>query len=127
MALDILINSKTQRPSVCNAAETLLVHADIADDVPAARAGGAEGRRASPCTATSASRSLRRRRRGGDRGGLGTEYLSLDIAAAVVDSLDEAVAHIRRYGSGHTEAIVTTSQQAAEALRRAGRLRGRRW
>ena len=43
----------------------------------------------------------------------GTEYLSLDIAAAVVDSLEEAVAHIRRYGSAHTEAIVTTSQSAA--------------
>ncbi|MFD0851691.1 gamma-glutamyl-phosphate reductase, partial [Actinomadura adrarensis] len=41
------------------------------------------------------------------------EYLSLDIAARVVPSLDEAVAHIRKYGSGHTEAIVTTSQSAA--------------
>lgn len=42
-----------------------------------------------------------------------SEYLSLDIAAAVVDSLDDAVAHIRRYGSAHTDAIVTRSQQAA--------------
>jgi glutamate-5-semialdehyde dehydrogenase len=48
-----------------------------------------------------------------DERDFGAEYLSLDISAAVVDSLDEAVAHIRRHGSGHTEAIVTGSQQAA--------------
>jgi glutamate-5-semialdehyde dehydrogenase len=112
MAVDILVNAKTQRPSVCNAAETVLVHRDIAPEfLPRAlevlRAkgvtvhGDAEVRGYSddvvPATDTDWSE----------------EYLSLDLAAAVVGSLEDAVAHIRRYGSAHTEAIVTTSQAAA--------------
>ncbi|WP_329387777.1 glutamate-5-semialdehyde dehydrogenase [Streptomyces sp. NBC_01716] len=119
MAVDILINSKAQRPSVCNAAETLLVHQDIAaaflpralDALAAAgvtvhadervleyaqTAGGTE---ATVVAATAEDWE--------------TEYLSYDIAAAVVDSLESAVAHIRLWSSGHTEAIVTTSQAAA--------------
>ncbi|MFE1955558.1 MULTISPECIES: glutamate-5-semialdehyde dehydrogenase [Streptomyces] len=116
MAVDILINSKAQRPSVCNAAETLLVHRDIADAfVPRALdaladAGVtvhadprilsyAEGSKATVVEATPEDWD--------------TEYLSYDIAAAVVDDLDKAVEHIRLWSSGHTEAIVTTSQQAA--------------
>jgi glutamate-5-semialdehyde dehydrogenase len=112
MAVDILVNAKTQRPSVCNAAETVLVHRDIAPEflpraleVLRARGvtvhGDAEVRGYSddvvPATETDWSE----------------EYLSLDLAAAVVGSLEDAVAHIRRYGSAHTEAIVTTSQAAA--------------
>ncbi|MQS36493.1 glutamate-5-semialdehyde dehydrogenase [Streptomyces katsurahamanus] len=116
MALDILINSKAQRPSVCNAAETLLVHQDIAAEFlpraldALADAGvtvhadervreHAEGTKATVVAATPEDWE--------------TEYLSYDIAAAVVDSLDAAVAHIRLWSSGHTEAIVTTSQAAA--------------
>ncbi|MBK3547992.1 glutamate-5-semialdehyde dehydrogenase [Streptomyces sp. MBT60] len=116
MAVDILINSKAQRPSVCNAAETLLVHKDVADDFlplalnALAEAGvtvhgdehvleRAEGSKATVVPATTEDWE--------------TEYLSYDIAAAVVDSLDAAVAHIRLWSSGHTEAIVTTSQAAA--------------
>jgi glutamate-5-semialdehyde dehydrogenase len=113
MAVDILINAKTQRPSVCNAAETVLVHSGIAGAflpraLEALRAAGVtvhgdarvQAYGADVVAATDAD--------------YGTEYLSLDISAAVVDSLEEAVTHIRRYGSGHTEAIVTTSQQAAK-------------
>ncbi|MCD0452876.1 glutamate-5-semialdehyde dehydrogenase [Actinocorallia sp. API 0066] len=111
-ALRILVNAKTQRPSVCNAAETFLVHADVADVfVPRALEAlkdkgvtvhGDERIAAySPDVVPATVEDYK------------TEYLSLDIAAAVVDSLDEAVAHIRAYGSGHTEAIVTTSQAAA--------------
>jgi glutamate-5-semialdehyde dehydrogenase len=118
-AVRILVNSKAQRPSVCNAAETFLVHADIADAfLPAA---------------LTALREAGVTVHGDDRvepyaAAAGTpfapvteqdwlaEYYSLDIAAGVVDSLDEALAHIRRYGSGHTEAIVTDSQQAARAF-----------
>ncbi|MET9483440.1 MULTISPECIES: glutamate-5-semialdehyde dehydrogenase [unclassified Streptomyces] len=116
MAVDILINSKAQRPSVCNSAETLLVHQDIAaaflpraldaladagvtvhaDERVLAYAGGTK---ATVVAATAEDWE--------------TEYLSYDIAAAVVDSLDSAVAHIRLWSSGHTEAIVTTSQAAA--------------
>ncbi|MET9318945.1 glutamate-5-semialdehyde dehydrogenase [Streptomyces sp. NPDC003038] len=116
MAVDILVNSKAQRPSVCNAAETLLVHRDIADAfLPRALAAladagvtvhgdalvlaAAEGTKATAVPATDEDWAA--------------EYLSYDIAAAVVDSLDDAVSHIRRWTSGHTEAIVTTSQAAA--------------
>jgi glutamate-5-semialdehyde dehydrogenase len=111
-ALAIVINSKTQRTSVCNAAETLLVHADIAD-----------------AFLPTALKSLRdagvtvhgdERVRAYDNAvepvtdeDWAAEYLSLDIAAGVVDSLDDAVAHIRRWGSGHTEAIVTRSLASA--------------
>ncbi|MET9605381.1 glutamate-5-semialdehyde dehydrogenase [Streptomyces sp. NPDC006512] len=116
MAVDILVNSKAQRPSVCNSAETLLVHRDIAAAFlpraldALADAGvtvhgdprvlaAAEGTKATALPATDEDWAA--------------EYLSYDIAAAVVDSLDDAVAHIRRWTSGHTEAIVTTSQAAA--------------
>ncbi|WP_281173492.1 glutamate-5-semialdehyde dehydrogenase [Actinomadura rifamycini] len=112
VALDILVNSKTQRPSVCNAAETFLVHADVAEAfVPRALAAFKE--KGVTVHGDERIRSL------GDGVVEATEddwyaeYLSLDIAARVVGSLDDAVAHIRRYGSGHTEAIVTTSQSAA--------------
>ncbi|TXS55123.1 glutamate-5-semialdehyde dehydrogenase [Streptomyces sp. t39] len=116
MAVHILLNSKAQRPSVCNAAETLLVHRDIADAfLPRALdalaeagvtvhgdervVGYADGTKATIVPATAEDWE--------------TEYLSYDIAAAVVESLDAAVAHIRLWSSGHTEAIVTTSQAAA--------------
>ncbi|MFB7476351.1 glutamate-5-semialdehyde dehydrogenase [Kitasatospora sp. NPDC056184] len=116
MAVGILLNSKAQRVSVCNAAETLLVHQDVADTflplalTALAEAGvtvhgddtvlkAAEGTAATVVPATDEDWE--------------TEYLSYDIAAAVVPSLDAAVAHIRRWTSGHTEAIVTTSQAAA--------------
>jgi glutamate-5-semialdehyde dehydrogenase len=111
MALRIVLNSKTHRPSVCNAAESLLVHEAVADEfVPLAVAAlrgagvtvhgdevfaGEEG--VEPATEADHD----------------TEYLSLDISAAVVPSLDAAVEHIRRHGSGHTEAIVTDSLAAA--------------
>ena len=114
MAVDIAVNSKTHRPSVCNAAETLLVHADVADAflpraVAALRDAGvtlhADDRaRAYDDTALPATEE-----------DWAAEYLSLDLAVGVVDSLDDAVAHIRRWGSGHTEAIVT--KDLAEARR----------
>lgn len=113
MALDILVNSKAQRPSVCNAAETVLVHAGIAEKfLPRALEaltqagvivhGDAAWQQAGPGLVAPATDE-----------DWATEYLSYDIAAAVVPDLDAAVAHIRRWTSGHTEAIVTTSQAAA--------------
>ena len=115
-AVAILLNSKAQRVSVCNAAETVLVHRDVADAfLPRALAALKEAgvtihgddRFALHATGT----------------GVGfapvtdedwaEEYYSLDIAAGIVDSLDDALAHIRRWSSGHTEAIVTDSQTAA--------------
>ncbi|GAA4236316.1 glutamate-5-semialdehyde dehydrogenase [Streptosporangium album] len=111
LAIAILLNSKVQRPSVCNAAETLLVHAAVADAfVPRALAAlTEEGVTVHGDARISAY---------GDVVPAGEEdfrdeYLSLDIAAAVVDSLEDAVAHIRKYGSGHTDAIVTRSVTAS--------------
>lgn len=115
-AVSVLINSKAQRVSVCNAAETLLVHADVADVfLPRALDALADAgvtvhgdERVLPYAAGSKANVVAATDEDWE-----TEYLSYDIAAAVVDSLDAAVAHIRRWTSGHTEAIVTTSQGAA--------------
>ena len=111
MALAIVLNSKTHRTSVCNSAESLLVHQAVAADflprvVTALQNAGVtvhgdpafamiEG----VVPATEADWD--------------TEYLSLDISAAVVTDIDAAIAHIRAHSSGHTEAIVTGSQIAA--------------
>ncbi|MFP5282854.1 MAG: glutamate-5-semialdehyde dehydrogenase [Actinomycetes bacterium] len=111
MALDIVLNAKTQRPSVCNAVETLLVHADVAEPFLS---------RAMPVLAE-AGVTVHGDERVGAYGPVesvteedfATEYLSLDLAAAVVDDLDAALAHIRRYSTGHTETIVTESVSAA--------------
>ena len=113
VALAILIDAKVSRPSVCNAAETVLVHETVADEfVPRALTA----LRDHGVTVHGDERV-----RSYDVDGVvpatdedwDTEYLSLDIAAAVVPSLDAAVDHIRRHGSAHTDAIVTSSQQGA--------------
>ncbi|MGC5011644.1 glutamate-5-semialdehyde dehydrogenase [Streptosporangium sp. DT93] len=111
LAVRILLNSKVQRPSVCNAAETVLVHAAVADAfVPRALAAlAAEGVTVHGDARIAAHGDVVPATEEDFR----TEYLSLDIAAAVVDSLEEAVTHIRTYGSAHTEAIVTRSVVAA--------------
>jgi glutamate-5-semialdehyde dehydrogenase len=110
-ALAIVLNAKTQRTSVCNAAESLLVHADVAPAflprvVPALQQAGvlihgddafAAYDDVVPATDDD----------------WGREYLALEISAAVVPDLDAALAHIRRHSSQHTEAIVTGSQAAA--------------
>lgn len=114
MARRIAVNAKTQRPGVCNAAETLLVDAAVADEfLPAAcaelrEAGvelvGDERVRASAAGAGVGSAS---------EADWGTEYLDLKLAVAVVDSLDDAIEHVNRYGTRHSEAIVTRSDDAA--------------
>ncbi|MEV4810575.1 glutamate-5-semialdehyde dehydrogenase [Micromonospora avicenniae] len=111
-AVAIALNAKTQRLSTCNTAESLLVHAAVADAfLPPMLAAFAEAgvtvhgdeRVAAHSTAVVAATEE----------DFATEYLSADISVAVVDTLDAAVAHIRRYGTGHTEAIVTDSATAA--------------
>jgi glutamate-5-semialdehyde dehydrogenase len=111
MALDIVINAKTQRPSVCNAAETLLVHADIADSfVPKAlEALAAHGVTVHGDPSVAAYGDVIPAE---DRD-FAEEYLSLDIAMAIVDSLDAALQHIRHYSTGHSETIITDSQTSA--------------
>lgn len=119
MAVRLLLNSKAQRVSVCNAAETLLVHRAIADRfLPAAMSAlreagvtvhGDEGMLAHAAAAGTSSSPVTDE-------DWAAEYYSLDIAAGIVDSLDDALAHIRRWSSGHTELIVTDSQSAAQAF-----------
>jgi len=115
MALSIVRNAKTQRPSVCNAAETLLVHEAVAEAflprVLAALRDAGVTVHGDPTVAGYDDAVVP-----ATEEDFGAEYLSLDIAVAVVPSLDAAVEHIRRYGSGHSEAIVTDSASAAEAF-----------
>ena len=112
MALEILLNAKTQRPSVCNAVETLLVHADAAPGfLPEALA-----RLAAAGVAVHGDERVAAYGTGvlpASEDDFATEYLALELAAAVVDDLDAALAHIRRYSTGHSETIVTDSQSSA--------------
>ena len=101
MAERILLNSKTRRPSVCNAAETLLVDAAIA--------GQAVPRLIAALQEAGVTVHL-----DPDEAHLRREYLAMEIAVAVVDGVDAAIAHINEYGTGHTEAIVTTNMAAAQ-------------
>ena len=114
-ALAITLNAKTHRPSVCNAAESLLVHRAVAAEVlpdalrelasagvvlhgdEATRELAPEGVTVEPATDED----------------FDTEYLALEMSVAVVDDLDAAMEHVRRHGSGHTEAIVTEDRAAA--------------
>jgi glutamate-5-semialdehyde dehydrogenase len=101
MAEHILLNAKTRRPSVCNAAESLLIDRSIADQaVP--RLTKALQDAGVTVHADPSEEELR------------AEFLSMDIALAVVDGLDAAIAHINEYGTGHTEAIVATNLAAAQ-------------
>jgi glutamate-5-semialdehyde dehydrogenase len=112
-ALRIVVNAKTQRPGVCNAAETLLVHTDVAAAfLPAVEAalGGVELR----ADARAAS-FLPGATRATDED-FAEEFLALVLAVKVVDSHEDAIEHVNRYGSGHSEAIVTGSAQAARAF-----------
>ena len=112
MAERIVLNAKTSRPSVCNAAESLLVHERVADAfvprvVAALREAGVTVHGDEAVCRRSADVVP------ADESDFAAEYLSLDLSAAVVGSLDDAVTHIRRFGTGHTEAIVTGSEAAA--------------
>jgi glutamate-5-semialdehyde dehydrogenase len=112
-ALRIVVNAKTQRPGVCNAAETLLVHADVAAAfLPAVEAalGGVELR------ADARAGSFLHGATPATDEDFAEEFLALILAVKVVDSYEEAIEHVNRYGSGHSEAIVTGSAQAARAF-----------
>ena len=112
-ARDIVVNAKVQRPSVCNAVETVLVHRDAAE------------RLVSPVVAALQEKGVTVH--GDDHVSAlaegvvpatdddwATEYLSLDVSMRVVDDLDEALAHIRRYSTHHTESIITQDEASAE-------------
>jgi len=112
-AVEIVHNSKVQRPSVCNSLETLLVHRDAATRLlPAVLAKLA----ASGVTihADPRVREIFPDAVPATPEDWGTEYMGLEVSVAVVDSLDEAIAHIRRYSTGHTESIITNDVVNAE-------------
>jgi glutamate-5-semialdehyde dehydrogenase len=111
MARAIIVNGKTQRPSVCNATETLLVHAAVADRFLPEVAKVLEG---VELVGDERVRSLVPTAGEATDEDWAQEFLDLKLAVRVVDDLDEAIAHITRYGSGHSEAIVTDSVAAAD-------------
>jgi len=117
MAVELTDNAKTQRPGVCNAVETLLVHRDIAAEfLPAVAARlAAAGVELRGCPRTLALVPSARPARDED---WDTEYLDLILAVKVVDDLDEAIRHIRRHGSGLAEAIVTKDLRQARRFTR---------
>jgi glutamate-5-semialdehyde dehydrogenase len=118
-AVAIAVNAKVQKPSVCNAIETLLVHGDVAAEyLPRAlrelRESGVELR------ADARTRTL-----AGDIGeslveateeDWSTEYHALILSVKVIDTLEQGIEHINRYGTGHSEAIVTSSTRSAQAF-----------
>ena len=111
-ALPIVLNAKVQRPSVCNAAETLLVHRAVAGDfLP--RAGRALHDAGVELRGDAPARALVPEMREATEDDWFAEYLDLILAVKVVDSVEEAIAHTNAYGSHHTEAIVTEDEDAA--------------
>ncbi len=111
-ALNIVVNAKTQRPSVCNAAESLVVHADVADvfvpriadvlhEQGVELVGDAEARRRSPHIGPASDEDF------------GREFLDLKLSVAIAPDLGAAIAHINTHGTGHTEAILTRDLGAA--------------
>jgi glutamate-5-semialdehyde dehydrogenase len=114
----IALNAKVQRPGVCNAAESLLVHADVAAEfLPGVmrdlRDAGVELR--VDGRARAAAGEIGDALVDATEEDWATEYLDLILAVKVVDSVDEAIGHVNRYGSGHSEAIVTDTESASRA------------
>jgi len=117
LATRLVVNSKAQRVSVCNAAETLLVHKDVAKSfMPIAMAALAEANvtihgceRTKPFAADAGATFVPV-----TDDDWAAEYYSLDLAVGVVDSLDDAIDHIQRWSSGHTDAIYSDSNEAIE-------------
>ncbi len=115
MARRIAVNAKVQRPGVCNAAETLLIDAAIADRVAPAILGDLAA------AGVELVGDERARAAAGDvevgaaaEEDWGSEFLGLKLAVGVVDSVEDAIEHVNAHGTGHSEAIVTSSEEAAE-------------
>jgi glutamate-5-semialdehyde dehydrogenase len=113
LALDLLIDGKTSRPGVCNALETLLVHRDMAATfLP--RAAEALRERGVELRGDEATCTLVAGAKAATEDDYAAEFLDLILAVRVVDDLEAAIAHIRRYSSDHTEVIATRDEAAAE-------------
>ena len=117
MALAIAVNAKAQRPSVCNAAESLLVHSKVAENfLPQVRQ--ALESKGVELVGDERTRRILDGIGVASEADFATEFLDLKISVAVVDDLQGAIDHITRYGSGHTEAIITDDLKAAERFAR---------
>jgi glutamate-5-semialdehyde dehydrogenase len=116
-AAAIVENAKVQRPSVCNAAETLLVHRNVAANFLTDLAPRLEGVELVGDEATQEILGARVAALASDED-YATEFLDMKLAVRVVDTLDAAITHITRYGTGHSEAIVTTDVRAADRFTR---------
>ena len=114
-ALDIVVNAKTQRPSVCNAAESLVVHQAVASEFLPRAARALDG---VDLVGDEASRTIVEAIGPASDDDFGTEFLALKMSVAVVPSLDAAIEHINTYGTGHTEAICTTDLDTARRFAR---------
>jgi len=118
MAVDVVVNAKTQRPSTCNALETVLVHRSVAD----AFFAKAAARLAEKKVEVRGDHTVQKALAGYpyakpvEEADFSTEFLDYIMAAKAVDSIDEAVEHIERYGSHHSDCIVTKNEAAAEAF-----------
>ncbi|MCL5047463.1 MAG: glutamate-5-semialdehyde dehydrogenase [Firmicutes bacterium] len=111
MAINIVVNAKTSRPSVCNAMETLLLHQDIAKEflsLADSRLAGVELR------GDKKSQAVLSRIKAADESDYEKEFLDLIMAVKVVDDIDEAIDHINKYSTGHSEAIVTSDYRLAK-------------
>jgi len=111
MAIQIIVNAKMQRPSVCNAAETLLVHRDVAGEFLPRAASALEG---VELRADERALKLLPEATLATAEDWSTEFLDLTLAVGIVDDLDSAIDHIARNSSGHSEAIITRSLEAAD-------------
>jgi glutamate-5-semialdehyde dehydrogenase len=114
-ALDIVVNAKTQRPSVCNAAESLVVHEGIAGEFLPRAAAALDG---VELVGDDAARAIVPAMAAATDDDFATEFLDLKLSVAVVADLDAAIAHVNRYGSGHTEAICTRDLDSARRFAR---------
>jgi glutamate-5-semialdehyde dehydrogenase len=115
MAGRIIVNAKTQRPSVCNAAESVLVHRSVAAAFLPALETALSG---VELVGDDAVRSILPGVGLATEEDWASEFLDLKLSIGIVDDLDAAMAHIARYGSGHSEAIITGSYDAAERFTR---------
>lgn len=111
MAHQIVVNAKVQRPSVCNAAESLVVHAAVADEFLPSVVKSLDG---VELVGDERARALVPSMGEASDDDWGTEFLDLKLAVRVVDSLEDAISHVGTYSSGHSEAIVTNDIAAAE-------------
>lgn len=117
MATDIIVNAKCSRPSVCNAAETLLIHEDVAAEfLPVIEAALAEYH--VELRADETALSILKKAQPATEEDWETEFLDFILAVKVVSSLDEAITHINQYSTGHSESIVTDNYFAGQQFHR---------